>query len=97
MSTAINHQPRHHFGRQIAMVTAATVVAGGASAIGLSLSQNDATTPIAPSAPSLAASPECRASDCARKGRFGLGDFRPPNHEGHLTSSQGGHAMPGLL
>jgi hypothetical protein len=97
MSTAINHQSHHHLGRQIAMAAAATVVvAGGATALGFSLSQNDATSPTAPGAPSLA-SPDCRVSDCAGRGRIGLGDFSAPNKGGHLTPPKGGHAMPGLL
>jgi hypothetical protein len=97
MTTAISHQPHHRLGRQIAMAAAATVVvAGGATALGFSLSQNDAASPTAPGAPSLA-SPDCRASDCARKGRFGLGDLGPAKNGGHLTSPKGGHAMPGLL
>jgi hypothetical protein len=97
MSTAITHQPRHRLGRQIAMAAAATaVVAGGATALGFSLSQNDATSPTAPGASSLA-SPDCRASDCGSRGRIGLGDFSSPNKGGHLTSPKGGHAMAGLL
>jgi hypothetical protein len=95
MSTAISHQPHHRFGRQVVMAAAATVVvAGGATALGVSLSQNDGATPTAPSAPSLA-SPNCRVNECVHKGGIGRGDFTSSNKGGHQTAPKGGKVMLG--
>jgi hypothetical protein len=98
MSTAITTHHQHRFAHPIAMAATATaLVVGGATGVGLVLSQ-DGTSPTAPSAPAYRTD-SCQVNQCmpgwSGEGNARTGEFRASQK---LESSQplkGGHTEIG--
>jgi hypothetical protein len=91
MSTAAVHS-HHRLSRQIAMAAAGTiVVVGGATAIGVAVTQDDPATPIAPAQVPDA----CRVSACMPS-HIGKGDFNLSHGRHASPPLKGGHVVPGL-
>jgi hypothetical protein len=87
MSTALTTY--HRFSDPLAAAAAVAVIVGGASVIGVAMSQSNNHT--APSAPSTSAQvgPDHAA-------RIGLGDFTRSQATSHSQAPRGGHTMVGL-
>ena len=90
MSTAVGTTHHHRFVNPIAAAAAVLVMAGGATAIGVALSQSDDTAPSAPTAPA-----EVNHNPPSRVGQ---GDFTQPQNapEHRDTFRGGGHTEVGI-